>query len=142
MNVSNFEISESLLKNVGVPNLDSIMGGYTLDGGKMKANINYWDSRDINMSIDQGIILLYNDISVYVGASSINIMTTLTLEILPPTIAFIYFFTDNRFVSVKFRVKSVDFGKSLYMGSLLGYGFFIPILPFSNIKFNKQENAT
>jgi len=158
MNISNVDISESLLKNAGVPKLDDLMGGYVLDGNKLKADIKYWMSEysdDIDRSED-GIILLYSDSFIIPSAHWCNtINTTLTLEVIPPSMAFIYFLTDYRFISsgrniilpngkqkVTFTITSKSEDSILNKGEEIGYGFFIPIVPMDNIKLNKQENAT
>jgi len=155
MNIPDQEKMNSLLKKAGVPDLNDLMGGYILDGNKMRANINYWVSDDVTV-VAGSLILLYSKKSRLPSAyNSTDIETTLTLEIMPPAMAFIYFLTDHQYSSsgvniilpnkkqeVKFKLKSRVEDTILNAGDLLGYGVFIPIIPNDNIKFNKQENAT
>ena len=138
-----------------MPDLSGVMEGYELTvGNQIKANVDY-ECSEGDLEIQNGVIILRLDNTKNKEFYSKNeLITTLTLKIKPPNVAFIFFLTHPNFHSVGTNIifpkenKRVGFNIlpsavsfHAILKNVLGYGYFIPYIPISTINFT-NINAT
>lgn len=146
----------ALMEKMNVPKLDDMFGGYEFKDGKMKAGVEYAMLVG-DIEFENGFVVLRAGANVDIGtAVPVYIPTTLALTIKPPSLAFKYFLKDKGVVATNSCIimpsgkQVVDFIvvsgtnppiNAFRQGEIIGYGYFIPIVPIDNIAFT-QQNAT
>lgn len=154
---------EKLIKKAmggDMPDISQLMGGYDFKNGILKADVEYWIDKNAqnDLKLDgDGVIILRSD-SEYT-ASALNIGTTLTLKIIPPTIAFVYIPISAIYPKTAFNIllpneeKHISFycfsnqsshfvRDNIKKGTAIGYGFFIPYTPINSINFINKNADT
>lgn len=147
---------ESALEKMGLkmpemPDMRTMMNGYDLKDGTLKAAVDYWTSDGEDIYPNTGVINLFAVTNDTIGQIPRRIETQLTLKIHPVNIAFYFHFTVHNVLASTYRhiiqsangVEKVAFlatsmnneNIEIKKGDFIGYGYFAPIVPMNNISF-------